>query len=147
MDTVPVLRAVVRFVVTVAVAAPVGAVVALAVPMAVDPEPGQMRGAIAVFPDFLKMSAPIVAGGLLLFGLPVDWALRRRGYRRAAAYGAAGALGGGVIGYFTALVLGGYFSRHLAGPFTLFGVDFGLVTAVTFWLVFRRGGTPAAPSA
>src|SRR6185436_13753001 len=104
-----------------------------------DPTTLDMRVVTRLLPDLLTMSVLPVAAGLLLFGLPIDWALRKGGYRRGVAYGAAGALGGSAIGFAPAFWIGGYFQHQLAGTFALIGMDYGLVTALIAWLVFRRG--------
>jgi len=76
---------------------------------------------------------PIVAVGLVAFGLPVDWLLRRIEQRGRLAYGAFG-LAGGLLGG----VLLGLFTQFPTPPLAWIGALYGIVTALIFRLIFAR---------
>jgi uncharacterized membrane protein YeaQ/YmgE (transglycosylase-associated protein family) len=75
---------------------------------------------------------PFVAVGLVAFGLPVDWLLRRIEQRGRLAYGAFGLVGGLFGG-----TLLGLFTQYPT-PLAWIGALYGLVTALIFRLVFAR---------
>jgi hypothetical protein len=91
---------------------------------------------LAVFFPILVFSMPWIALGLLLFGLPTDFVLRKTEVRHPLAYAGCGTVGGVVL---MAILFGG----DLPGPAALTGVGYGLVTSLVFWALFRRG-RPAA---
>lgn len=81
----------------------------------------------------LFISAPFVALGLILFGLPVDYVLRRIEIRNPLAYGTCGIFGG--------LILGAVIVRDNMwdlGNFGLISMAYGLITSLVFWTLFRR---------
>ena len=145
MDTVPVLRAVIRFIATVGAGALLGSLVTLMILLATDPATADLNVVRTAFVLLLAMSAPFVTAGLFLFGLPVDWALQRAGHHQGSVYGTAGALGGGAFAFLIAWGFEGGRWTTSALTFSIIGVVYGLTTAIAFWLIFRRGSTPAAP--
>ncbi|HEY5712640.1 MAG TPA: hypothetical protein VIT38_12170 [Allosphingosinicella sp.] len=142
-DTVSAVRAITRFIATVGAGTLVGSLVALMILLATDPAPAVLHVAKSGFFLLLAYSAPFVTAGLFLFGLPVDWALRMRGYYQGGVYGAAGALGGGVFAFLIAYSFEGSGWPQRAYTFMMIGAAYGLSTAMSFWLIFRRGQAPA----
>jgi hypothetical protein len=93
--------------------------------------PADMALSLLLFSLFI--STPFVALGLILFGLPADYVLRRIEIRNPLAYAACGMLGG--------LILGAIIVRDNAwdlGNFGLISMGYGLATSLVFWTFFRR---------
>lgn len=112
-------------------------VVVLATVLA-DGQPPRANGSVlaGTFNLFLfatLFSGPFVAAGLVVFGLPVDYLLRRQGIWGAPAYVASGALGGLFLGALVGLPLG-----TGAIFFLLIGLAYGVVTASLYWFLFPR---------
>jgi len=126
-------RAVGLAVATVLISALVGSVLLVAI--FAWPELGRdvqsIDGMLAVFLPILVFSTPWTALGLLLFGLPADFVLRKTEVRHPLAYAGCGTAGGLVL---MAIVFGG----DLPGPAALTGAGYGLVTSLVFWALFRR---------
>jgi hypothetical protein len=86
----------------------------------------------------LAISLPLVALGLIVVGLPVDWLLRRLEQRGRLAYGLLGGIGGLLFG----LIVGatdGLIGLELYG---WAGLLYGALTALVFRLVFGRFRPP-----
>lgn len=80
------------------------------------------------------ISMPMIGIGLLLFGLPADYALRRLRLQSGFAYMAAG-LGGGFL---LSLVFNAKGDAPWGSAFVTC-MGYGLITATLFWLIVRRG--------
>lgn len=130
----------IRYVAAIAIASGLGTVIALAYPISSEIARGtgtmDLRTALGVLLSGWLISAPFVAAGMTLIGLPADYLLRRFGNGGPFPYLVVGTLAGLT---FSASIAGGYIgSGLLATVMSLYGA----ISALTYWALFPRRRRP-----
>lgn len=131
----------IRYAAAIAIASGLGTVIALAYPIFSEIARGtgtmDPRTAFGVLLSGWLISAPFVAAGMTLIGLPTDYLLRRFGNGSPFPYLVVGTLAGLT---FSASIAGGYVgSGLLAIVMSLYGA----ISALTYWALFPRRRRPA----